>query len=295
MRKLFLILFSVSIAPVWGLPLDDRDRFYEALGHRDLGRMENALKHWEKGRAEDVEVLVARGVYFHAKAQQGKSHPLGPPVREEVLLIHPRRWPLNPPKPYERLDPKLAQKAGHYWRRAIQLYPWRLDIYFKLAGLYGELDDFEAQNRVLGQALLYAEKHRHDLKGENNADLPHPYGSWASQALGEFIEGYFAQHRREENVKAFRLSRLFTTFFPANPYGYNYIAVYFSTQPDWPYTLKYLMLAYQKDPRDSLVLDNIGNTLSKLGKKKEARVFYRKVVSLGQDEELVKLAKDQLD
>ncbi len=281
--------------PLLGATLDARGRFYEGLPHRDFGKMERALKDWEKDHPEDAEVLLARGLYFQAKAQKGKKTPLPIPPREEVLLLHPSKWPDAPQGTLEKLDPKLAPKAVRYWRRAVQLYPWRLDLYFKLAGLYQELDDFDSQNDILGRAFLYADKNPSRLKWENNEELPLPYKKFASEKIEAIIEGYFKQHRHEEDVKALRLSKLLITFFPNNPYGYNFIASYFALQPDWPYTLKYLMLAYQKNPENSLVLDNIGSTLLKLGKKKEARMFYKKVISLDQDEVMVRFAKERLE
>jgi len=293
MERLCAFFFFLGVLPLFAA--DERDRFYQALDHRDIGRMEGILKDWEKGHPEEAEVLVARGFYFRAKAQKGKNKPTPIPTREEVLFTHPSGWPEPPIGSQERLDPKLALKAVHYWRRAVQLYPWRLDIPFKLAGLYGELEDFESQNDVLGRAFLYAEKNRGRLKWENGTELPLPYHRCASRALGGFIEGYLARHRHEDDLKALRLSKLLITFFPNNPYGYNFIAAYFSTQPDWPYALKYLMLAYEREPENSLVLENIGNVFLKLGKRKEAKVFYKKVVALGRDERLVMLAKEKLD
>ena len=293
MRTLPIAFFLFGALPLFAA--DDRELFYEALDHRNFGKMESALKDWEKKGTAGAEFLAARGDYFHAKAQKGKDRPVTTPPREEVVLVHPPHWPEPPDRAYEKLDPKLAQKAVHYWRRAVQLYPWRLDLHFKLARLYGELEDFESQNEVLGRALLYAEKNRGNLKWENDAELPRTYPPFASETVGEAIEGYFYRHRREEDVKALRLSKLLITFFPNNPYGYNFIAAYFSTQPDWPYALKYLMLAYERDPKNSLVLDNIGNVFMKLGKKKEARVFYKKVIALDEDERLVMLAKERLD
>jgi len=293
MRTLFTVPFLLCALPLFAA--NERDLFYEALDHKDFGKMERALKNWEKGHSEDAEVLLARGLYFQAKAQKGKIKLLPNLPREETLLIHPSQWSVEPPGVSTRLDPKLSQKAGRYWRRAVQLYPWRLDIYFKLAELYQELDDFDSQNGILGQALLYGEKKRHRLKWEDDGELPSPYKKCASERIESTIEGYFEAHRHEEDVKALRLSKLLITFFPSDPYGYNFIAAYFSTQPDWPYTLKYLMLAYQKDPENSLVLNNLGSTLLKLGKKKEARVFFKKVISLDQDEALVQFAKERLE
>jgi tetratricopeptide (TPR) repeat protein len=73
------------------------------------------------------------------------------------------------------------------------------------------------------------------------------------------------------------------------------MAAYFWFKNDWEHALKYLIIANHKDPQNSLVLNNIGNILMKLNQPKEAKVYYRKVVRLNQDEEYVTNAKKKLE
>jgi tetratricopeptide (TPR) repeat protein len=88
--------------------------------------------------------------------------------------------------------------------------------------------------------------------------------------------------------------RLAVTYYPNYPYFYNSLAAYYSTREDWPHTLKYLLIACDKDPQESLFVFNIGNALAGMGKNKEARIYYRQVVKMNQYPELVDAAQNFL-
>jgi tetratricopeptide (TPR) repeat protein len=186
-------------------------------------------------------------------------------------------------------------KAADYWKKAVRLYPWRLDLCFWLAHLYQDMDDFEAQYQTLAESLQYADKHRKKLRWENNSILPERASKLIPESLQSYENHYFGQQKLSSDENAFRLAKLIITFFPNHPYAYNSMAAYFWFKNDWEHALKYLIIANHKDPQNSLVLNNIGNILMKLNQPKEAKVYYRKVVRLNQDEEYVTNAKKKLE
>ncbi|HTC20929.1 MAG TPA: tetratricopeptide repeat protein [bacterium] len=228
---------------------DYREQFNGQLGQEDFPGMEKTLSDWKLSTPDDLEWLVACGNYHYQKGLTGAGS-------QETLQAYP------------------------YWRQALQSNPWRLDIDFDLARLYQSLDQFENQYNFLAQTLLFADKGWRHLQWAGNAKLPKRSSRLIPETLQVYIEHYFGQNTQEGDEKALRLARLSATFYPHRSQTYHAMATYYSRRKDWPHTLEYLLRANHVNPKDSRVLQEIGDTLVELGKKKEARIFYQKAVDL---------------
>ncbi len=181
-----------------------------------------------------------------------------------------------------------------YWKSALLRDPWRLDVDFALARLYQDLGDFEAQYGLLAQTLQSADKGWKNLRWVEGQKLPKRSSKLIPETLRGYISYYFNLHTPEGDEAALRLARLSITYYPGRSYTYGSIATYFSRRGDWARALKYLLIASLKDPRNSQAIWGIGNILVELGKKKEAGIYYQKVIDLNDDQELVEKAKAKL-
>ncbi len=294
MKILFLfICFATSFA--LGEP-NYREQFYDYFYRGDFHAMEATLKNWKSSCPDDVEMLAAYGSYYFNLSKKGTlANPAKLIPREEILLSgNPSGKKSEGPDPEARFDQKKLGKAADYWKKAADLYPWRMDIRFWLARAYQDLGNFDAQYQTLAQALQYADKNKKKLKWNNNEDLPDRRSRFIPESMQDFEDYYFARQRAENDQMAFRLAKLTLTFYPNHPDAYNSMAAYYSYQQDWEHTLKYLLLAGQKDPQNGLVLNNIGNVLMKLDKRKDAEIYYQKVVNMNNDEKNVDHAKRKL-
>ncbi len=259
--------------------------------------MERTLKAWKAECQDDVEMLAAYGSYYFNQSKRGKAaNPAKLTAREEILLSggSPETNDAGP-DPEARFDRKGLARAADYWKKAVFLYPGRMDIRFWLARAYQDMDNFEAQYQTLAEALQYADKNKKKLRWNNNENLPDRRSQFIPETMQDFEAYYFARQQKASDEKAFRLAKLTLTFYPNHPSAYNSMAAYYSYRQDWEHTLKYLILASQRDPQDSLVLNNIGNILMRLDKKKEAAVYYKKVVEMGADGKSVEHAKRKLE
>jgi tetratricopeptide (TPR) repeat protein len=257
--KTFLVLFLlVAFAHA-----DYREQFDGQLDQRDFPGMEKTLADWKRSSPGDMEWRVASGSYFYQKG----------------LAAGDRRF--------------LFQALAH-WQAALQSDPWRLDVGFALARLYQDLGEFESQYGLLAQTLQSADNGWRNLRWAGGQKLPKRSSKLIPETLAGYTAYYFGLHTREGDEEALRLARLSATFYPYRPSAYASMATYFSRQEDWPHTLKYLLIASQKDPKDSLVLCNIGDTLRKCGKKKAGRIYYQRVVALNNDPEMVEKAGREL-
>ena len=282
----FWVTFQALAAP------DFRNQFNGGFQQGDFSGMEATLKDWEASCPDDVEMLEAYGSYYYNKAKEGGLPSHDKLIPRDELALAGKAGKISFPI---RFDRQGMLKAEDYWKKAVRLYPWRLDLCFWLAHLYQDMDNFEDQYQLLAESLQYADKHRKKLRWENNTDLPEKASKLIPESLQSFENHYFGQQKIESDEKAFRLAKLIITFFPNHPAAYNSMAAYYWYKNDWEHALKYLIIANRKDPQDSLVLNNIGNIMVKLNQRKEAKVYYRKVVKLNQDEEFVANAKKRLE
>lgn len=240
-----------------------REDFYQEWEQKDFSRMEKTLEDWNRSDSTNMELRVAYGHYFYAKG----------------LAENDRRFML---------------RSLPYWNSALVTDPWRLDVDFDLAQLYQDLGDFEDQYDLLAKTLQSADKGWRNLRWINGQKLPKRSSKLIPGALQGYISHYFDLHTEEGDEDAHRLAKLSITFYPNLSYAYDSIANYFFRRKDLARGLKYLLIASLKNPKDSQALCGIGDILVELGKRKEARIYYRKAIRLNNDAEIVKKAKEKL-
>lgn len=253
---IFFVFFAVAHA-------DYRERFYDQLDQKDFPGMKKTLVDWKLSTPNDLEWLVAAGNYYFNKGSTGA-------------------------------DEQELRQAFPYWKNALQLNPWRLDVDFDIAQLYQDLGEFENQYGFLAQTLKYADKGWRRLQWINNSKLPRRSSRLIPEYLQTYIDHYFSFHTEEGDEEAHRLAKLSITFYPNHFSTYNSIATYFSRQKDWARALKYLLIASLKNPRDSQAFYGIGDALAALGKRKEAGIYYQKVIDLNNDGRWVEKAREKL-
>lgn len=185
-------------------------------------------------------------------------------------------------------------KAAAFWEKALALHPWRLDLRLELARLHWDLGDFEAQYSYLAQALKYAEKNRRKLAWEKGAELPEEASFLFARAFQDYAVGFFNRKKNVPKDMALRLSKLYATFYPENPWPYQTMGIHYFQEGNLETALKYFLLANQKDPTNSPVLGDLAGVLEGMGKEQEARIYYRKIVELNNDLAWVEKAKQKL-
>ena len=82
--------------------------------------------------------------------------------------------------------------------------------------------------------------------------------------------------------------------FPDHPYAPNDVAVYYSVQGDNAKTREWLEKANKIDPKDTLVMRNLGYVCAKMGDNAAARKWYEAVIKAEPDGEYAARAKEAL-
>jgi len=253
-------LFFAALAPALA---EEKERFEAQYLQKDFPGMEKTLAEWTRSDPSDIELWVAFGNFYDQKA-----------------AFHS--------------DPNLRAQAETCWKRAQELDPWRLDVDFALAQHYQESGEFEKQYGLLARTLQSTDKGWRNLRWVNGQKLPKRSSRIIPEYLQNYISYYFGQDTDEGNEKAHRLIRLSVTYYPSHPRFNEALLTYYTRTKDWPHALKYLLVANQKDPRDSLVLIAIAETLANMGKKKEADIYYQRVLTLDNNGRSVEWARRRL-
>lgn len=293
MKRLVSLLFFSTLGFCHGGP-DYSSQFNAQFDRQDFTGMEKTLQDWHQSNTGDVEWLVASGDYDYLKARDKAPALTASEQQTPVVWFQTPVAQTDPPAPNpDYFNRPLMSQAVTCWQKALFLCPWRLDLYFKLSRLFQDAGDFQAQYDTLANGLQYMDKNRRNLKWVDPKLLP--LSATIPPRLHEPIAFYLGQGQPEARDKAHRLIRLAITFYPNDAYFYNSLAAYYSTKEDWPHTMKYLLIASGKDPRESLYVFNIGNALAGMGKKREAGIFYRQVVKRNQYPDCVEVAKNFLE
>jgi tetratricopeptide (TPR) repeat protein len=251
--------------------------FYSQWDSRDPAGMEQTLKDWKTLGAPDPELPVAEGYlkWFQAfSGPQGTSPSTALPLlryphREEAF--RPNQW-----NPQDLLDVEIA------WHDTLQTQPDRLDVILELIRVEQTIGRFEAQYSLLARTLQRIDLQEGSFQWVPGRPMPDSPTRLLSAELLESQAFWFS--RGPEGLdRASRLARLAMTFHEEDPLPYNALAVYHQAQNNPRHALKYLIYALHRDEGNCMVLGNIGRLLSSIGKRREARIYFKKVLKLDKD------------
>ncbi len=186
------------------------------------------------------------------------------------------------------------QRAIALLGEATRKFPDRLDIWCGLAFIEQESGNFDDEFATLKNMVAYAHDHPAGLKwlnGENLSDPP-------DQIIPDKLHSYGMYYEKKEDPaddKRFLQIAMFSAEqFPNHPYAFNDVAVYYSIQKNNAKTREWLEKANQADPKDTLVMTNLGYVCSKLGDKAAARKWYQAVLKMEPEGEQAERAKAEL-
>lgn len=251
--------------------------FYSQRDSTDTQAMERTFRDWKDFSPKDPEIPAAEGYLKWDKARLKEK---GAQTTGELpLLRYPHREGTFQPNGWNQDDLHSAEKA---WKLALQTQPNRLDLTLKLSLVEQALGRFEAQYALLAKVLQKIDRKDGPCQWIPGRDVPATPQNLLSDALLESEAYWFC--RGPEGVEyASRLARLAMTYNDQDPLPYNCLAVCHLIRGNPQHALKCLLIALRRDPTNCLVLGNIGRLLASIGKKREAGIYFSKVVSLNKD------------
>jgi tetratricopeptide (TPR) repeat protein len=249
------------------------------------------LNEWREKAPNDPEAWVASANHYFNKRQVMISRK--PPGKGDFSVNDAKTGKQAGSISFEQ-DKASVKHAAALLQEATTKFPDRLDIWCGLAFIDQESGDFDGEVSTLRKMAAYARDHPAELKWLQGEKLPASPDQFIPDKLHSYALYYEKKEDPEGDERFMQIAMFSTEQFPNHPYGFNDVAMYYSLQNDNGKTREWLEKANKIDPKDTLVLMNLGKVSLKLGDRAGAQKYYHEVVKVDPNGEYAEGAKEAL-
>lgn len=295
MRYLILnLFFFISSAS-----LQAADKYFTQYdGYFSNKQYKEALgvsKEWLKAQPNNPEAYIAVGNSYYGLGATEYSLVIGEEPKpdysyEDTSLSSP---PQNY-SPSGKYDPVILGQTIQILETAINKFPNRLDIWFGLAYVHQQLEDFPGEYDVLSRCLLWAKDHSAQLKWSNETPVPEGPDKYIPGSIRDYADKYVHYEEKPNWVNYFKIAQLGVKYFPEDARAYDCVGNYFASHRNWSQALSYYLKADKRSPNESSILVHLGNCYSKTKEYSAAKKYFEKVIQLNKDFRDVHFSKEQL-
>jgi tetratricopeptide (TPR) repeat protein len=257
--------------------------------------IEGYLERAKAAQAGNPEWYVDTANHFARKASEGvviSRKPAGP---GDLTLSDEKTGEAVGSIAAAEADPELMKPAIAALVEGTRRFPERLDLRFGLTRLYQEVDDFDRFLAALDEAAAYAAAHPTELRWHDGAPLDQPPERMVPEVIQSYAHDYFDTEDEAKGKRFGAITQIAVARYPKHPYAYTSLAVYWYSRGDSEKALGYVATAHDLDPRDGLVLLNLGRIQLELGHPTEGRAALEAVAGSDADDEMKAEAKRLLD
>ena len=266
-------------------------RFKELHDRKAEAEIEPLLEEWREKKPNDPDAWITSANYYFNQRQVMIS--TKKPEKGDFVVSDPKTGKTAGSISFEQ-NKGSVNRAAELLQEATKKFPNRLDIWCGLAFIDQESGNFDAELSTLRDMVAYARDHATELKWLKGENLPQP----PDQFIPEKLHSYGLYYEKKENPKDdnrfLEIAKFSAEQFPNHPYAFNDVAMYFSVIGDNAKTREWLERANRIDPKDTLVMMNLGHICSKLGDNRGARKWYEEVIKVDPTGEDAQQAKDTL-
>jgi len=289
-NSLLAILFLVA-----GMgPAAEQDyaaRFKELHDRKAEAESEPLLNEWREKKPNDPDAWITSANYYFNQRQVMIS--TKKPQKGDFSLTDKKTGKQAGSISFEA-DKAAIKRAAELLQEATAKFPDRLDIWCGLAFIYQERGDFDSELSILQKMVAYARDHSTQLKWLKGEPLKEPADQFVPKKLHSYGLYYEKKENPEDDKRFLNIAMLAAEQFPNHPYAFNDVAMYFSVIGDNAKTREWLERTNRIDPKDTLVMMNLGLICSKLGDSRGARKWYEEVIKVDPTGEYARQAKDAL-
>ncbi len=286
----FLGFFTA--APILRAADEDYAAKYQALREKKAADtdVEALLTEWRAKQADNPEAWVASANYYFNKrpAYISTKKP-----REDDLTMKMPGTEKEVGSVSFPLDPENVKRAADLLEEATKKFSDRLDIWCGLAFIYQESGNFDAEFPVLQKMVAYAKAHPAKLLWMGDK-IPDPPDKFIPEKLHGYAIYYEKKETEDDDKRFLKVAQFSAEQYPNHPYALNDVALYYSVEGDNDKTREWLEKAHKVDPKDALVLVNLGRVASDMGDDAAAKKYYEEAVKADPNGENAQEAKDAL-
>jgi tetratricopeptide (TPR) repeat protein len=293
-KALYCLVIILTSAALSSAGEDFAAKFNEIKATNDDQKIQNFLATAEEAEKNNPEYYVLSANHWWSLSQKTVIS-TKPPEKGDFSLTDTKTGKTaGSISQVGTINPDIPQKAVNALVKGAKAFPERADIAVGLAHIQRELGRYDDSVSTLETLLKTAGAQLDGMRWMNGDKLPER----ASKYIPEIISGYSAFFYRRgtevDDKRCERLAKATVSAFPDNPIAYNMLAALAAAHNKNDEALEHLLTAYKKDPNDPIIIMNLGETYSKLGKKQQARDYYNKVVNSTFEEKYKKAASEKL-
>lgn len=278
---LVMIIFLLSTAV---LAHDYKEIYVQLLNEGKYEELYQHLQKWEEVAADDPELYIAYfNYYYNLSRNEVLKIKKNPPPGEVIVVNDPETGEEVGYLYFEiQFDEEKVNKALEYLDEGLKRYPNRLDMHFGKIHVLGELSRYEEQKNAIIDVLNISKEIENRWLWHNGEELADAF-----DFMLENVQGRISKLYNDDNEDDFLLeiSWKIIELYPDVVYPYNNIAVVYYSRGNYQEALKYFTLAEEKNPRDTIVINNIAYLSMIMGDNKTALEYYEKLREYGNDEE----------
>ena len=268
-----LLFMSIGLAA----EQDYAARFKELREQKADAQIEPLLNEWREKRPNDPDAWITSANYYFNQRQVMIS--TKKPQKGDFSLTDKKTGKQAGSISFES-DKAATNRAVELLQQATTKFPDRLDIWCGLAFVYQESGDFDSEFSTLQRMVSYARDHMAQLRWLNGENLPELADHFIPAKLHSYGMYYEKKEKPEDDKRFLKIATFAAEQFPDHPYAFNDVALYYSIAGDNAKTREWLEKAHKADPKDMLVLMNLGQICSKLGDNRGARRWYQEVLKV---------------
>ena len=281
-----LLFVSIGLAA----EQDYAARFKELRERKADAQIEPLLNEWREKRPNDPDAWITSANYYFNQRQVMISRKKS---QKGDFSLTDKTGKQAGSISFES-DEAATKRAADLLQQATTKFPDRLDIWCGLAFVYQESGDFDSEFSTLQRMVSYARDHLAQLRWLNGENLPEPADHFIPGKLHSYGMYYEKKENPEDDKRFLKIATFAAEQFPGHPYAFNDVALYYSIAGDNAKTREWLEKANRINPKDTLVLMNLGQICSKLGDNRDARKWYQEVLKVDPEGEYAPQATDAL-
>ena len=189
---------------------------------------------------------------------------------------------------------QTSRQASELLTEATGKFPDRLDIWCGLTWMYQERGDFDNEMATLEKMVAYAREHPEGLKWLKGESIEEPADKFVPEKLHSYAMYYEKKNTPEDDERFLNIAMFATDQYPQHPFAYNDVALYYSNTGDKRKTREWLEKAHQIDPKDGLIMYNLGKISAEAGDRTAARKWFEESIKAEPEGDHVEAAKDAL-
>lgn len=292
MQKLLLLLLISCITSL-AFGQNYFEEFKQHIKAKDTTAQKEILLKWEKAEPNNPELFTSYFNHYFLKSRKTgvaieskQSGELSLTLKDSVG----KEWFMNDKVWF---DKSVLDKGFVYINKGIEKYPKRLDMRFGKAYVYGQLGDWDSFTKHIVQTIDYGNSINNKWIWTNNQALENPDDFFIG-SIQDYVLQLYNTNDDSLLTNMREISEKVIEYYPNEVKFLSNIAITYIVLGKYDKGLPYLLKAEKINPKDYIILGNIGTAYKRLDDKENAIIYFKKALEYG-DEYTKEFATKELE